>query len=175
MQLLDFLDESTSEVNKRKEKFETWLAQLPRWHNHFTFTPCLHTYWTVPKKPISKSRIAFVSTAGVHLKNQLPFDINNPDGDCTYRIIPSETSAEELMVSDSHYDHSDADTDINCIFGLHRLHELAGEGVIGEVAPRHFGLMGFIPDPTELLEKTAPEVARLLAADEVDVVLLTPG
>jgi len=115
MHSLEILDRSTSEVEKRKVKFEDWLAQLPKWHDHFTFTPCLKTNWTPPRWPISQSRVALVTTAGVHLKNQPPFDVYNPDGDCTYRIIPSDALPDEFMISDSHYDHSDGDSDINLL------------------------------------------------------------
>jgi hypothetical protein len=52
---------------------------------------------------------------------------------------------------------------------------LEAEGVVGELNHRHFSFMGAIHDPAPLVEKTAPEVARKLAGDRVDAVLLTPS
>ena len=47
-------------------------------------------------------------------------------------------------------------------------------GEIGVVAPHHYSFMGSIAGPRKLIRETAPEVARRLVADGVDVVLLTP-
>lgn len=172
---LEFLDRSPRALEKRARKFEDWLVKLPRWHGHFTWTPNPAPHWAVPVKPLAESRVALVTSAGVHLKSQPRFDVVSPDGDWSYRVIPADARPDDFVISDTHYDHVDADHDINCIFGLQRLHELAADGVVGEVAPRHFGFMGFIPEPAELVRSTAPEAADLLVEDEVDLVFLTPG
>lgn len=60
---------------------------------------------------------------------------------------------------------------------LDRLDELVADGLLGSLSPRHFGFMGHIDGghiPT-LVEKKAPEVARSLKKDQVDLVLLTPA
>jgi hypothetical protein len=79
------------------------------------------------------------------------------------------------MISHIHYDHADADQDVNCMLGIHRMPELAAGGVIGEPAARYYSFMGFVPDPTPLMQETGPAVAAALVEDGVDVVLLTPG
>jgi D-proline reductase (dithiol) PrdB len=125
------------------------------------------------EKEASDSIIALVTTAGVHLKTQKVFDVEA--GDPTVRFIPSTTMEMDLMISHTHFDRSDADRDINCVFPLTRLKELAGEGVIGGVAPTHYGLMGYIPDTAPLLEETIPKIVQQLRAERVDAVLLNPG
>jgi hypothetical protein len=35
--------------------------------------------------------------------------------------------------------------------------------------------MGYIPDVGPLVKETAPEAARILLADQVDIAVLTPG
>ncbi len=133
----------------------------------------------IPWKPFTKElktcTVALVTTSGVHLKNQEPFDLVNPQGDWSFRAIPAEVRLEDLMISHSHYDHRDADKDINVVFPLERLRELAQEKVIGGVAPVHFSFMGFIPQTEFLLKTTAPRVAQELKAAEVDLVVLTPA
>ena len=125
------------------------------------------------KKKQSDSIIALVTTAGVHLKTQEVFNV--VDGDPTVRFIPSASVEDDLMISHEHFDRIDADRDINCVFPLTRLKELAEEGVIGGVASTHYGLMGFIPDTEPLINETIPKIVQQLITDRVDAVILNPG
>lgn len=129
------------------------------------------------RKPLSTGRIALLTTGGVHLPDQTPFDMENPDGDATYRIIPGDVSVDRLTITHKYYNHRDADEDINVVFPLARLRELAAQGVIGSVAPRNFGFMGHIEGEQIpiLTQKTAPDVAAKLRADGVDFAFLTPA
>jgi len=81
------------------------------------------------------------------------------------------------MITHDYYDHSDADRDVNVVFPLERLQEFADEGRIGRLALRHYSFMGHIDGPhiPTLIEETGPEVAKRVLADDVEVVLLTPG
>ena len=58
--------------------------------------------------------------------------------------------------------------------GQVRLRELGRSGRIGSVNHRHISFMGSITAPGRLVKQTAPEAARLLAADGVDAALLVP-
>jgi D-proline reductase (dithiol) PrdB len=125
-----------------------------------------------PEKPIEDSRLALVSTGGVHLPGQQRFDIDDPAGDCSYREIP--TSAEELTWTHAYY-RPDEGSDLDAVFPLQTLRGLVEDGLVGELGPRHFSFMGAIHEPTPLVEETAPEVAERLVEDGVDAVLLTPS
>jgi len=125
-----------------------------------------------PKKPLRESRLALVTTGGVHLPAQPRFDIDDPAGDCSYREIPS--SATDLTWTHAYY-RPDEGSDLDAVFPLLTLRGLVEEDAVGELGPRHFSFMGAIHDPTPLVEETAPEVARKLVEDDVDVVLLTPS
>ncbi|MBB6445592.1 glycine/sarcosine/betaine reductase selenoprotein B family protein [Bacillus benzoevorans] len=124
-------------------------------------------------KDVGDSVIALVTTSGVHLKSQGVFDVEA--GDPTVRFIPHTSIETDLMISHTHFDRSDADRDINCVFPLTRLKELAAEGVIGGAAPTHYGLMGYIPNTKPLLEETIPKIVQQLTSEHVDAVLLNPG
>ncbi|HEX2740606.1 MAG TPA: glycine/sarcosine/betaine reductase selenoprotein B family protein [Rubrobacter sp.] len=124
------------------------------------------------KKPLDRSRLALVTTGGVHLSDQARFDIDDPAGDCSYREIPGE--AKDLTWTHAYY-RPDEGSDLDAVFPLITLSRLVEEGVVGELAPRHFSFMGAIHDPTPLVESTAPEVAGKLVEDRVDAVLLTPS
>ncbi|CAN5257133.1 glycine/sarcosine/betaine reductase selenoprotein B family protein [soil metagenome] len=125
-----------------------------------------------PKKPLKGSRLALVTTGGVHLPEQPRFDIDDPAGDCSYREIP--TSADDLTWTHAYY-RPDEGSDLDAVFPLETLRRLVRDGVVGELSGRHFSFMGAIHDPTQLVENTAPEVAGKLVEDHVDIVLLTPS
>ena len=133
--------------------------------------------WTPVTKPLSECKIAMVTTAGVHLKHQPPFDMNDPAGDPTFRVLDISRPITDLMITHDYYDHSDADKDINIVFPVQRLLELQREGRIGQLARAHFGFMGHTVEQhiQTLLKQSAPEVARRLETEGVDIVLLTPG
>ena len=133
--------------------------------------------WTPLGKPLADCRVAVVTTAGVHHRDQPPFDMADPDGDPTFRIIDVSLPLSDLMITHDYYDHTDADRDINIVFPIQRLWELESDGLIGGVVSTHYGFMGHIVGRHihTLVTQTAPEVARSLKKDEVDVVLLTPG
>lgn len=124
------------------------------------------------EKPLEECQLALVTTGGVHLPEQPRFDIDDPSGDCSYREIPND--AYTLTWTHAYY-ASDHGTDLDSVFPLWTLRGLVAEGAVGELNHRHFSFMGAIHDPSPLIEATAPEVARKLAEDEVDAVLLTPS
>jgi D-proline reductase (dithiol) PrdB len=133
--------------------------------------------WAPFRKPLEESTVALVTTAGVHRRDQIPFDMLDPDGDPTFREIGKDTPMKDLRITHDYYDHSDADKDINLVFPLERLRELRSEGAVGGVAPVHFGFMGHIlgAHVRELVTVHAPRVAGRLLEDRVDCVLLVPG
>lgn len=128
------------------------------------------------KKPIEQARIAVVTTAAFHRPNQPAFDTSIKGGDCSYRALDADVDLATLEIahrSDA-FDMRGINMDKNLALPLDRLKALAREGVIGEVAPRHFSFMGSIVTPGRLIKQTAPEVAAALLDDGVDAVLLTP-
>jgi D-proline reductase (dithiol) PrdB len=133
--------------------------------------------WAPPRKPLGKSKVAVVTTAGVHHRDQTPFDMNDKDGDPSFRTIDTTRPVDSLMITHDYYDHTDADRDINIVFPIERLKELEAEGMIGRVSNVHISFMGHITGRhvDALVKKTSQEAARLLNVMGVDVVLLTPG
>ncbi len=133
--------------------------------------------WSPARIPLPEASVALVTSAGVHLKSDSPFDMTDPDGDASFRMIPGDALPGSLMITHDYYDHRAADRDLNCVFPLERLRELAMAGKIGGVAPRHIGTMGHILGAQErrLLQDTAPAIAQVLRDDGVDYVLAAPG
>jgi D-proline reductase (dithiol) PrdB len=128
--------------------------------------------YTPRTRELSQTVFALVSTAGVRLRAQEPFDLA---GDNTWREIPGDVRAADLMVTHAHYDHRHAVQDINCVFPIDRLRELAEAGVIGGVGDRHLGFMGYTQRLRDLYERAAPEMAQVVERSRADAVLLTAG
>lgn len=128
--------------------------------------------WAPVTKPLNEMKVAFATAAGVHLKSDKRFDLA---GDFTYRLIPGDAPTDELMVSHGGYDNSDVNKDINCMFPIDRLRELAKEGFIKEVAPTHVGFMGGGGNQEKFTHETGPAIAKILKDEGVDAVVLTAG
>ncbi len=125
---------------------------------------------------LARSTVAIVTAGGVHLKEQEPFNIADDLGDLTYRIIPEDVQTSQLQVTHHHYDHSDADNDINVVFPIDVLRELQSEGLIKGVARKHVGYMGFTMQLKKMYEDTAREIAdEIDRGSRADVVVLTGG
>ena len=148
-----------------------------RWAESFEAVNSGDIPWTPFTKEPLECKVALVTTAGVHLKGQPLFDMDDEEGDYTFREIPTDVKIDDIMITHKYYDHSDADRDINIVFPIERLRELSDLGEIKSVAPRHFGVMGHIVGSKlkQLIEKTAPDIASSLKEDGVDIALLTPG
>ncbi|MBF0563889.1 MAG: hypothetical protein HQK89_01470 [Nitrospirae bacterium] len=133
--------------------------------------------WTPVQKPLGTCRVALVTTAGVHMEGQPPFNMSDPAGDPTFRAIDGDVPSYALTITHDYYGHSDADKDVNIVFPIDRMREFVSEGVIGSLARTYYGFMGHIlgHNVEELVRRYAPDVAKLLLADGVDVVLLTPA
>lgn len=133
--------------------------------------------WTPFNGRVARSRVALVTTAGVHLKSDPPFNMRDPAGDPGFRQIPADAAPGSYTITHNYYDHTDADKDINVVFPFEVLGQMAASGEIGSVNHRHFSFMGHVLPPHihPLMHKTAPQVAHLLKQDGVDIVLLTPA
>lgn len=132
--------------------------------------------WVPLRKPLAQCRLGLVSSAGFVLPGQVPFEASMPGGDPSFREIPSDVDVRTLI--DIHrsetFDHTGLREDPNVAFPIDRVRELTERGRIGSVNRRHLSFMGSITAPGRLMRQTAPEAARCLVVDGVDVALLVP-
>jgi len=133
--------------------------------------PSFETNPYVSGPPISQRRVAIVTTAGLHGRQDRPFQM---DPDDYYRVIPGNVQANDLIMSHmaASFDRSGYQRDWNVVFPIDRLREMAAEGIIGSVADFHYSYNSIRAQPD------APEpvyqIAGLLKKDNVDAVLLFP-
>lgn len=136
--------------------------------------------WTPLPRPLAGCTVALISSAGIALKTDRPFnqegERQNPWwGDPSYRILPKAATAQDVRLYHLHIDPRYAEQDLNCLFPLQRLQELEQSGEIGRAALRHYSIMGYILQPAVLLVETTPAIIRNLKEDQVDVVILVPA
>jgi D-proline reductase (dithiol) PrdB len=136
--------------------------------------------WAEVTKPLSECKVALLSTAGLSMNDDAPFDMDferkNPTrGDPSWRRIRQDASSATIVANHLHIDTSFIEADLNVALPVDRLREGVAEGSVGAIAETHYSIMGYQGDDTSTLEtKSAPEIAEAMRNEEVDLALLAP-
>ena len=127
-------------------------------------------HW-VEAPPLKEARVAIITTAGLHTRNDRPFQIDPND---FYRVIPGNVEANDLVMSHlaASFDRTGFQRDWNVCFPLDRLRELESEGVIDSLAAFHYSVSSV--HSAKEFDAPAREIARLLKKDNVNAALLLP-
>ncbi|MBU3913936.1 glycine/betaine/sarcosine/D-proline family reductase selenoprotein B [bacterium] len=136
--------------------------------------------WTPLKKPIDQLRFSLMTSAGISLKSDKPFDMDREKqeptwGDPTHREIPKTASEADIDVNHLHINTDYIKQDINVMLPLERFREFETDGIIGSLAPTCYSYYGFQLNPKVLLEETMPKVAEKMLSEGVEAVILTPA
>ena len=127
------------------------------------------TAFTVPP-PLAQATVALVTTASLHHADQDDFG----PSDTGYRIL--DGARRDYMTGhwSPNFDTIGFAADMNVVFPLDRLDELAARGTIGRVADHHLSYAGNQFDLSAVRIDSGPAGAQWLRQHGVDVVLLTP-
>ena len=124
-----------------------------------------------PPPPLADACVAIVTTAAIHPAGEDGF----APGDTGFRVIDAAARDLRLGHWSPNFDRSGFAADLNVVYPIDRLEELAAAGVIGRVAPHHLSSAGNQPDDVATIRPdSGPAAAEVLRHDGVDVVLLTP-
>lgn len=125
----------------------------------------------VPARPLARSRMALVTTAGLHVRGDRVFDMTSAE----YRAIDRDTVGRDIVMSHTsvNFDRAGFAEDVNVVFPIDRFRELEAVGTIGSMADVHYSFMGAYLEPADYAP-SARELATLLHGDGVDSVFLTP-
>lgn len=151
------------------------LVDLPEYEREHLLSknmpPLGPTPWVDLDRPLSERKIALITTAGLHFRDDEGFEF----ADASYRVIPGDLEGDELVMSHSsvNFDRTGFQDDINVVFPIDRFRELAAEGLVGSLATQHFSFMGAGLQPA-MYEASVRKLAGLLIKDAVDTVFLTP-
>jgi D-proline reductase (dithiol) PrdB len=136
--------------------------------------------WTPLSKHLSGATISLVTSAGISLKTDPPFDMDREKreplwGDRSYRVIPRGTTEKDIDVNHLHINTSYIKQDINVILPLTRMAEFEQEGMIGRLVPSSYSFYGFQWQNTEFLEESIKPISKKMKEEGVEAVLLTPA
>jgi D-proline reductase (dithiol) PrdB len=133
--------------------------------------------WVTPPA-LAEATVAIVTSAALHPAGEPGFGAV----DTGYRIIDRDRRDLVLGHWSPNFDRTGVAVDLNVVYPIDRLEELAERGIIG--ARRHradgvdrteAGFAGNQPDDVATIRlDSGPAAAAALRADGVDVVLLTP-
>ncbi len=95
--------------------------------------------------------------------------------DFHFETLPDDARDLELGHLSPNFDRSGFAADLNVVYPVDRLRDLADQGLIGSVADHHYAFAGNQPEGLSALRlDTGPACAKKMVEDGVDVVLLTP-
>ena len=127
------------------------------------------TSFTTPV-PLNEATVAIVTSAAMHHPDDEDFTML----DVGYRVLESSKHDYLLRHWSPNFDPVGFALDINTVFPIDRLQELADQNVIGKVAEQHLSYAGNQFDLSAIQLDSGPSGAQLLKDQSVDVVLLTP-
>jgi D-proline reductase (dithiol) PrdB len=136
--------------------------------------------WTLVRKPLARCKVALLSTAGLSMKGDVPFDMEferqHPTrGDSTWRRLRADATREHVEANHLHIDTGYIERDLNVALPLDRLRERVEAGEVGAMAETHYSIMGYQGNDSSKLEhESAPAIADAMRSEEVDLALLAP-
>ena len=136
--------------------------------------------WTPVKKSLSQTTLALVTSAGISLKTDHPFDMEREKrdplwGDRSFRLIPRGTTEREIDVNHLHINTNLVKQDINVILPLARMAEFEEEKIIGRLAPTAYSFYGFQWQNTDFLKEAIEPISKGMNKEGVEAVFLTPA
>lgn len=168
------------------EQLEEWRRHYDDWRKEdrtgaddvgdsYPFVKNRRAPFSPARRALPMLNLALISSAGAYIDGTEPFDTNAPDGDFTFREIPSQIEAEDLRISARGYDPASVRADLNSQVPLARLFEFEGNGIIGQLNDVFWSLCGFIPDAGRLVNETVPRLLESVERHEVQAALLVPA
>ena len=136
--------------------------------------------WTPMAKPLNQTTIALVTSAGISLRSDPPFDMEREKreplwGDRSFRAIPRGTTETDIEVNHLHINTTYVKQDINVILPLARMAEFEQEKIIGRLAPTAYSFYGFQWQNTDFLKEAIEPISKRMKLEGVAAVLLTPA
>jgi len=139
-----------------------------------------HIPWTPMKRSLRESTFSLMTSAGINMKKDPPFDMEREKreptwGDPTYREISRTAAEADIDVNHLHVRNDYIKEDMNVMIPIKRFAEFEEEGIIGKLAPTCYSFYGFQLNPRILLEETMPKVSARLKEEGAEAVFLTPS
>jgi len=141
----------------------------------YPFVENTRSPFTPLRRALPMLNLALISSAGAYIDGTDPFDTSAPDGDFSFREIPSEIDLSDLRFAARGYELRFVQQDPNVQVPLARLAEFRANRVIGQLSSVFWSFCGFIPDAARLADEMLPKVVERLKRYEVQAALLIPA
>lgn len=185
-QALSSLSEQENEISLDIiESIDDWRQRYSRWNkatgsdgdvgDSYPFVTNKRAPFAPVRRALPMLNLALISSAGAYTDGTEPFDTHAAEGDFTFREIPSQIEAEDLLYSARGYDPTAVQADRNCLLPLTRLFEFENNGIIGQLNPVFWSFAGFIPNAAKLVDEMVPRLVERISRHEVQAALLIPA
>ncbi len=171
--------EVIEQLDRWQERYGTWRSKTASGSienlSDYPFVENARAPFTPARRALPMLNLALISSAGAYIDGTDAFDTNAPDGDFTFREIPSQIDASDLRFSARGYDSTVVQQDGNVQIPLARLFEFERNRIIGQLNSAFWSFCGFIPDAARLASETLPKLVERLTRYEVQAALLIPA
>lgn len=164
------LIENIGEISGR---YRNWRANEKL--TNYPFVENTYAPFAPMRRALPMLNLALISSAGAYIDGTEAFDVEAKDGDPSFREIPIEVEAEDLLYAARGYDAAAVRADRNSQIPIERLAEYEANGVIGQLNNVWWSLSGWIPNARLVAEELAPKIAERVARYEVQAALLVPA
>src|ERR1700674_5175420 len=167
--------EVIEQLDRWQERYGSWRAKQPSGSedtSDYPFIENARAPFTPARRSLSMLNLALISSAGAYIDGTDPFDTNAPDGDFTFRELPTEINLTDLRFSARGYDATFVQQDGNVQVPLARLFEFESNHVIGQLNQVFWSFCGFMPDAARLASEMLPKLVERLTRYEVQAALL---
>ncbi|HEY0428949.1 MAG TPA: glycine/sarcosine/betaine reductase selenoprotein B family protein [Pyrinomonadaceae bacterium] len=162
------------------EGISTFSGRFKNWRGderliNYPFVENVNAPFTPMRRALPMLNLALISSAGAYIDGTESFDIESRDGDTSFREIPIEVEAEDLLYAARGYDAAAVKQDRNAQIPVDRLLDYASSNVIGGLNQVWWSVSSWIPNARLVAEELAPALADRLAAYQVQAALLIPA
>ena len=119
---------------------------------------------------LSRKRIMLLSTSGIVPRLQ---EFEEPEKG--YYLLDGDIQLDELYLPRTHFKVEHVEEDLNCLFPIDRLRELAAEGLVRAPAEKHISVYGFHLVIRHIRRAIAPLIAEEVEAVDADGVVVLSG
>ena len=154
-------------------RFKGWRANEDL--TNYPFVENTNTFFAPARRALPMLNLALISSAGAFINGTEAFEVESRDGDASFREIPIEVEAADMLYAGRGYDPEAIRADRNVQIPVERLLEYQGNAVIGQLNKVWWSLNGYIPNAQLVAETLAPKIAERIARYEVQAALLIPA
>jgi D-proline reductase (dithiol) PrdB len=167
------------------ERVDEWRRRYADWQQKgsasgddldgYPFVENKRAPFTPARRALPMMNLALISSAGGYIDGTESFDTSAPGGDTSFREIPVEVEAADILFAARGYDPQAVREDINAQVPVPRLFEFENNGIIGQLNSVWWSFNGFIPDAARLADELAPKLLERVQRYEVQAALLIPA